>query len=124
MVVLRPCKYADFGLNTTMNKWQLRVVENHGDIKGSASAEELSVPTKTLFDDIQAQLKYIPKNFSWTVGWKSYVWQEEETGNLKDLSEDEYATLLNEGVVAYTRDADGSSDESKVNTSNEGDNTQ
>jgi hypothetical protein len=107
-----------------MSNWQLRVVENHGDIKGSASAEELSVPTKTLFDDIQAQLKYIPKNFSWTVGWKSYVWQEKETGNLKDLSEDEYATLLNEGVVAYTRDADGSSDESEVNTSDEGDNTQ
>lgn len=107
-----------------MSKWQLRVVENHGDLKGSTSTEELFVPTKTLFDDIQAQLKFIPKNFSWTVGWKSYVWQEEETGNLKDLSEDEYATLLNEGIVAYSRDADGSGDESQVDSSNEGDNSQ
>lgn len=107
-----------------MSNWELKVVENHGDLRGSTATEELVVPTKTLFDDIQAQLNYIPKNFSWTVGWKSYVWQEKETGNIKDLSEDEYTALLNEGTVAYTRDADGSGDESEVNTANEGDNSQ
>ena len=123
MVVLRPCKYADFGLNTTMSKWQLRVVENHGDLKGSPSTEELFVPTKTLFDDIEKQLKFIPKNFSWTVGWKSYVWQDKETGEIKDLSEDEYAALLNEGTITYSRDVDRSSDESEVNTTDEGNNS-
>jgi hypothetical protein len=107
-----------------MSKWQLRVVENHGDLKGSPSTEELFVPTKTLFDDIEKQLKFIPKNFSWTVGWKSYVWQDKETGEIKDLSEDEYAALLNEGTITYSRDVDGSSDEGEVNTSNEGDNSQ
>jgi hypothetical protein len=105
------------------NNWELRVVENHGDLRGSAEAEEIFVPTKTLFNDMQAQLKFIPKNFSWIVGWKSYVWQEKETGNIKDLSEDEYAALLNEGIITYSRDAEGSSDESEVNTTNEGDNS-
>ena len=123
MVVLRPCKYADFGLNTTMSNWELKVVENHGDLKGSEATEELFVPTKTLFEDIQAQLKFIPKNFSWIVGWKSYVWQEKETGKIKDLSEDEYAALLNDGIITYSRDVDGSSDESKVDTADEGNNS-
>ncbi len=107
-----------------MSKWNLKVVENAGELRALAATEELSVPTKTLFTDMKAQLMFIPKNFSWTVGWKSYVWQEEETGRFKDLSEDEYHTLANGGTLPDTRDDDRSGDESKPNTTNEGDNTQ
>jgi hypothetical protein len=107
-----------------MSKWNLKVVENAGELRAVAESEELSVPTKTLFADIKAQLMFIPKNFSWTVGWKTYVWQEEKTGRFKDLSEDEYHTLSHGGTLPDSRDDDGSSDESKPHTTNEGGNTQ
>jgi hypothetical protein len=107
-----------------MSKWELKIVENAGELRALSTAEELSVPTDKLFTDIKAQLMFVPKNFSWTVGWRSYVWQEKETGRFKDLSQDEFDTLLNEGTVAYSRDDDRSSNESQVNTSDEGSNTQ
>lgn len=107
-----------------MSKWELKIAENAGELRALAATEELSVPTDKLFTDMKAQLMFVPKNFSWTVGWRSYVWQEKETGRFKDLSQDEYNTLLNEGTVAYSRDDDRSSDESKVDTSNEGSNPQ
>ena len=107
-----------------MSKWELKIAENAGELRALAATEELSVPTDKLFIDMKAQLMFVPKNFSWTVGWRSYVWQEKETGRFKDLSQDEYDTLLNEGTVAYSRDDDRSSDESKVDTSNEGSNPQ
>jgi hypothetical protein len=107
-----------------MSKWELKIAENAGELRALAATEELSVPTDKLFIDMKAQLMFVPKNFSWTVGWRSYVWQEKETGRFKDLSQDEYNTLLNEGTVAYSRDDDRSSNESKVDTSNEGSNPQ
>lgn len=107
-----------------MSKWELKIAENAGELRALSTAEELSVPTDKLFTDIKAQLMFVPKNFSWTVGWRSYVWQEKETGRFKDLSQDEYDTLLNEGTVAYSRDDDGSSDESQVNTSDKGSDSQ
>lgn len=107
-----------------MSNWELKIAENAGELRALAATEELSVPTDKLFIDMKAQLMFVPKNFSWTVGWRSYVWQEKETGRFKDLSQDEYNTLLNEGTVAYSRDDDRSSDESKVDTTNEGSNPQ
>lgn len=107
-----------------MSKWELKIAENAGELRALAATEELSVPTDKLFIDMKAQLMFVPKNFSWTVGWRSYVWQEKETGRFKDLSQDEYDTLLNEGTVAYSRDDDRSSNESKVDTTNEGGNPQ
>ena len=105
-----------------MSNWELKIAENAGELRALAATEELSVPTDKLFIDMKAQLMFVPKNFSWTVGWRSYVWQEKETGRFKDLSQDEYNTLLNEGTVAYSRDDDRSGDESKVDTTNEGSN--
>jgi hypothetical protein len=105
-----------------MSNWELKIAENAGELRALSTTEELSVPTDKLFIDMKAQLMFVPKNFSWTVGWRSYVWQEKETGRFKDLSQDEYDTLLNAGTVAYSRDDDRSGDEGKVDTSNEGDN--
>lgn len=102
--------------------WELKIAENAGELRALAATEELSVPTDKLFIDMKAQLMFVPQNFSWTVGWRSYVWQEKETGRFKDLSQDEYNTLVNEGTVAYSRDDDRSGDESQVNTTNEGSN--
>ena len=107
-----------------MSNWELKIAENAGELRALAATEELSVPTDKLFIDMKAQLMFVPKNFSWTVGWRSYVWQEKETGRFKDLSQDEYDTLLDKGTVAYSRDDDRSSNESKVDTTNEGGNPQ
>lgn len=98
-------------------KWEIKVVENAGELQGSLNAEDVVVPTKPLITDIKAQLMFIPKQFSWTVGWRAYVWQEEESGRFQDLTEDEFKRLLNEGTISYTRDAGASSQVNEADTS-------
>ena len=97
-------------------KWEIKVVENAGELQGSLNAEDVVVPTKTLITDIKAQLMIIPKQFSWTVGWRAYVWQEEESGRFQDLTDEEFKRLLDEGTISYTRDAGAGSDVSTTDT--------
>jgi hypothetical protein len=98
-------------------KWEIKVVENAGELRGSLNAEDVVVQAKPLITDIKAQLMFIPKQFSWTVGWRAYVWQEEESGRFKDLTEDEFKRLVNEGTINYSRDDEGSSDVIETSTS-------
>lgn len=91
-------------------KWEIKVVENAGELQGSLNAEDVVVPTKPLITDIKAQLMFIPKQFSWTVGWRAYVWQEEESGRFQDLTDEEFKRLLDEGTISYSRDAGAGSD--------------
>lgn len=98
------------------SKWEIKVVENAGELQGSLNAEDVVVPTKPLITDIKAQLMFIPKQFSWTVGWRAYVWQEEESGRFQDLTDDEFKRLLNEGTISYSRDAGAGSDVSQADT--------
>lgn len=104
----------------TNSNWQLKVVENAGELRGSIDATDVAVPTKALITDIKAQLMFIPKNFTWTVGWRAYVWQEEETGRFKELTESEWNTLLSEGTVHYSRDGGSSDSGSGTTTESEG----
>ena len=97
-------------------KWEIKVVENAGELQGSLNAEDVVVPTKPLITDIKAQLMFIPKQFSWTVGWRAYVWQEEESGRFQDLTDDEFKRLLDEGTISYSRDAGAGSDVSQADT--------
>ena len=97
-------------------KWEIKVVENAGELQGSLNAEDVVVPTKPLITDIKAQLMFIPKQFSWTVGWRAYVWQEEESGRFQDLTDEEFKRLLDEGTISYTRDAGAGSDVSQADT--------
>lgn len=73
--------------------WELRLVENMGDIVGSEKSEGVVVPTETLIEDMKKQLKFLPKNFTWIVGWRTYVWQETETKEFKELTEAEHKKL-------------------------------
>ena len=97
-------------------KWEIKVVENAGELQGSLNAEDVVVPTKPLITDIKSQLMFIPKQFSWTVGWRAYVWQEEESGRFKDLTDEEFKRLLNEGTISYSRDVGTGSDVSQADT--------
>jgi hypothetical protein len=98
-------------------EWEVKIVENAGEVKGSLDAEDVVVPTKPLITDIKAQLMFIPKQFYWTVGWRAYVWQEKESGEFQDLTEEEFKRLLDEGTISYSRDAGGSSAVSQADTS-------
>jgi hypothetical protein len=98
-------------------KWEIKVVENAGELQGSLNAEDVVVPTKPLITDIKSQLMFIPKQFSWTVGWRAYVWQEEESGRFKDLTDEEFKRLLDEGTISYTRDDGTGSAVSEADTS-------
>lgn len=92
--------------------WELIEVSNAGEAPGSQYPDAISVPTRTMQIDMKAQLLFIPKQYSITVGWKAYVWQKKESGAFKDLNEDEYKRLLESGTVAYARETDGDTGDS------------
>ena len=108
MACLRPCKYADKGHGDTVT-WELRLVENMGEMFGSEDSESVVVPTEPLIEDMKRQLKFLPNKFTWTVGWRTYVWQETETKEFKQLTEEEFKKLYDGGTLNYTGD-DGTSD--------------
>lgn len=104
----------------TNSRWTLTEVGNEGQMRGSLASDVVTVPTKTLVTDIKAQLMFIPKEFNWTVGWRAYVWRDEETGQCKDLTEDEFKEFLENGTVNYTRDGGGSDTAGEHSTGTEG----
>lgn len=86
------------------SKWELRLVENMGEVFGSPDSEDVAVPTQPLIEDMEKQLSFLPKNFTWTIGWRTYVWQEKETKKFKDLTADEHKTLFNGGTLSHPAD--------------------
>ena len=102
------------------SEWVLKEVGNEGQLLGSLDSTEVVVPTKTLITDIKAQLMFIPNKFTWSVGWRAYVWRDEKTGQCKDLTEDEFKEFLENGTVNYTRDGGGSDTAGEHSTGTEG----
>ena len=96
---------------TNNTNWELKIAENMGELFGTYDKEEVVVPTKQLITDMKAQLMFLPKNFTWTVGWRTYVWQEKETGRFKELTQEEYDKLVNGGTLHHPTDGGGSDTE-------------
>lgn len=84
--------------------WELRLVENMGEVIGSPDSSDVAVPTEPLIEDMKRQLNFLPKNFTWTIGWRTYVWQETETKEFKELSAEEHETLYNGGTLNHPGD--------------------
>ena len=83
-----------------MSKWELTVVENAGEIPASKVKDEIAVETKPLLIDIKAQLMIAkPKTLAYTVGWRALVWQNKETGQFKDITEEQYKEYLGTGTI-------------------------
>jgi hypothetical protein len=99
--------------------WELKVVENAGEIPAEDYPEGITVPVKPLLLDIKTQLMFEPKRYVYTVGWRAYVWQKKEGGIFKDLNASEYNELIKRGTVSYTRETDGDSGSSAPVTSGE-----
>jgi len=105
-----------------MDKWELTVVENAGEIPAARIKDEIAVETKPLLIDIKAQLMLMPKSLVYTVGWRALVWQNKETGRFRDITDEEYEEYNRTGSV-YTASSTGtdsgevkSSDGSEGNT--------
>jgi hypothetical protein len=125
VVVLRTCKYADIGLDAIMSeKYILRIVENAGEMLAKHDDTNVAVPTEPLLEDMKHHLSFTPKNYLWTIGWRTYVWQEKETGKFQELTESEWAELSSVGTVSYSRDDDGGSDAVGDASTDEGISTQ
>jgi hypothetical protein len=105
---------------TSNTNWELKIAENSGDLRGTYDSEDVVVPTKQLITDMKAQLMFLPKNFTWTVGWRTYVWQNKETGRFKELTQEEYETLVNGGTLHNPADGGGSDTERADTTGDEG----
>jgi len=100
--------------------WELKLVENMGDLTGTYDSESVVVPTKTLIEDMEKQLKFLPKNFTWTVGWRTYVWQESETKEIKELTQKEHEELYSGATLTFPSDGGESNTELRPTTTDEG----
>lgn len=85
------------------DKWILRVVENAGEMLAKDTDTDLAIPQQPLLEDMQHHLSFKPQRHLWTIGWRTYVWQEKETGKFQELTEDEWNELSNVGTVGYSR---------------------
>jgi len=99
--------------------WELRMVENMGEVLGSPDSSDVAVPTQPLIEDMKKQLKFLPKNFTWTIGWRTYVWQETETKEFKELTAEEHEALYNGGTLNNPADV-GESDKGSETSSTSG----
>lgn len=84
------------------DKWELSVVENAGEIDSKNFTDAVEVSTRQLLIDIKSQLMFTPKNFNYTIGWRAIVWKEKETGQFKDLTEEEHRAFLERGTAEFT----------------------
>jgi hypothetical protein len=104
------------------NPWELAVVENAGEIPVDRVGEELVAKTAPLLTDSKAQLMLVPKTLTYTVGWRALVWKNKETGQFLDLTQEEYDSYLDGGIVTYTREITEDTKESKDSEGNAGGN--
>jgi hypothetical protein len=79
--------------------WEIKIVENAGEIPADKVQDEVAVSTAPLLSDIKAQLMLMPKSLTYIVGWRAIVWQNQETGQFKDISEEEYEEYLRTGAI-------------------------
>jgi len=96
--------------------WELSVVENAGEVPASEVQDEFVIKTDNFLIDIKAQLMLMPRALTYTAGWRALVWKNKETGRFQDLTEEEYQSYIDGGIVTYTR-ANGSSAEQVEGTS-------
>jgi hypothetical protein len=104
--------------------WELRLVENMGEVIGSPNSSDVAVPTEPLIEDMKKQLNFLPKNFTWTIGWRTYVWQETESKEFKDLTAEEFETLYNGGTLNNPGDDTEGDNGNGLADSSEGSTTQ
>lgn len=102
--------------------WTLTIVENAGEIPAMQVQEDIAVKTAPLLIDIKAQLMLMPRTLKYTIGWRALVWQNKETNQFQDLTEEEYSAYLDGGIVSYTRGADENNDRDESSEGNAGDN--
>lgn len=96
--------------------WDLSVVENAGEVPATEVGDEFVIKTERFTTDIKAQLMLMPRALTYTAGWRALVWKNKETGKFQDLTEEEYQSYIDGGIVTYTR-ANGSSAEQVEGTS-------
>ena len=86
--------------NLRYGDWELTVVENSGEIPADSVTDSIQVPTKPLLIDIKSQLMmHKPVTLTYTIGWRAIVWQNKETGQFKDLSEEDYKEYITSGSI-------------------------
>jgi hypothetical protein len=100
--------------------WELKLVENMGEILGSDKSESVVVPTEELIEDMKKQLKFLPKNFTWIVGWRTYVWEETEKKEFKELTQGEHKKLYSGEHLNQPEDGGESNNTSGPTTDNKG----
>lgn len=100
--------------------WDLTIVENAGTIPAENVKDEINIETKPLLTDVKAKLMTVPRSLIYTIGWRAVVWQNKETGQFHDLTEEEFENYTNGGIVTYTRETGGTAGE---DAGSEGDTT-
>jgi hypothetical protein len=91
--------------------WELTVAQNDGEIPSEKVKDEIVVPTAPLLTDIKAQLMTVPRTLTYIVGWRALVWQNKETGQFQDLTEEQWQAYQNGDIVTFGAGTAKSNDE-------------
>ena len=84
--------------------WDLQLVANEGTVPQENVEDEFTIQTAPLLTDVKAKLMTVPRSLVYTIGWRAVVWQNKETGQFLDLTEDEFQAYTDGGIVTFTRE--------------------
>lgn len=99
--------------------FELVLAENTGEVDSKNFNGTINIGTSMLLKDLERQLKFIPGNFNYTIGWRAYVWKNTTTGAFEALTETEFQQLTNGeyeiGLEGVSQDDSGVTDSSEGN---------
>ena len=103
--------------------WDLKMVGNEGEIPADRVGDDIVVEKQKLLTDIKAQLMMVPNTLTYTVGWRALVWHNEKTGAFQALTDDEFKSYLDGGIVTYTRGTTQGDEQDESSRGDAGSNT-
>lgn len=84
--------------------WDLQVVENYGTVPSENVDKEFVIEIGPLLTDVKSKLLTVPRSLVYTIGWRAVVWKNEKTGQFLDLTEEEFQSYADGGIVTFTRE--------------------
>jgi hypothetical protein len=102
------------------SEWELTVAENGGEVLASTVDGILEIPVQQLLTDAKAQMMLMPKNLTYTIGWKAIVWKKKEGGRFQELTDAEFKQFSETGTAQYSRGNPSDGGEVEHSTGSEG----
>ena len=84
--------------------WELVVAENYGEMpKDQVKDNVVGMSVDSLNRDALTALTFVPNTLNYVIGWRAIVWKNQETGALKELTEEEFKQYTDGNAIRYNR---------------------